>query len=281
MQRLKLIFTIFISVFSLMGNAQTVEQTYATADSLMKQEQYQNAQVLLKRLTYFSDSSNFTKIYLKAGECYEAMQEYFLAAEHYEIAARYADTDQENIDITFKQVRMLILAEQGYEAFKALDEMYDLDSAEMNKYYLYKGVSYMMVDRQDSSIANFTHLAEALEIAETDEFKAIVKMHHKVGKPKPGKAKVLSYILPGAGQMYSGDVKNSLNSLIINGVFFTLLYNTAVTYTVVDAIIGVSGWTIKYYKGGAIAAEHIAIEKQNKKKDKVLQSYLKLFAAYS
>lgn len=279
MQKLKAIFTVFISLYCLTIKAQTAEQTFQKADSLMELKQFKTAELLLERLTYFSDSSNYLKIYLKAGDCYAALEEYSLAADHYRIAARYTESERAENEVLFLAIQMHTLLKDGIAALKLLDELYDLDSNEQKRFYFYTAVNYMLVNRQDSSIEYFTKLARLAGMADTDEFKAIVKKHKKVHKPKPHKAKALSYLLPGAGQMYSGDVKNSLNSLLINGIFITLFYNTAVVYTLADAIIGVSGWTFRYYRGGAIGAYHIAQEKQNKKKDKVLQQYINLFAS--
>lgn len=280
-KRLRIIFiiTVCTSWLTFICNAQTLQQTYAKADSLMQLGRYAQAKPMLKRLTYFSTPATHTKIYAKAGACYEALQEYNLAAEHYSIAARFADSLPQINTLLFNEIRTRTLEGNGVKALSTLKQLEVLDSNEQKRFYFYTAVNYLLVNRQDSSMAYFTKLAATKNLHNSDAFLRIIKKHGKVNKPNPKMAKALSYILPGAGQMYSGDVKNSINSLVINGVFFTLFYNTAVTYSVVDAFIGVSGWTLRYYKGGAKTAYHIAEEKQREKREEVLQQYVAFFAA--
>ena len=72
---------------------------------------------------------------------------------------------------------------------------------------------------------------------------------------------MLSLIIPGTGQFYSGDIKAGLNSLLLlSGIFYL---GTIVSPSGLVLIVPLF---IKYYIGGAVHAKQIAERKRNEKK---------------
>ena len=94
------------------------------------------------------------------------------------------------------------------------------------------------------------------------------------------KAKILSTILPGAGQLYAGKFKSSFNSTILNGINFGFMYHLLANSFYVDASLFFLYVGIRYYKGNIY---HAIQETQMFNKNKIdtyktncINSFLKL-----
>ena len=103
---------------------------------------------------------------------------------------------------------------------------------------------------------------------------ALFNENEKLKHKNPKAAKVLSMIIPGAGQLYAGDVKNGLNSLLLTGGFFLLFINTSIAYTFVDALVAVGPWYYRYYLGGYQRAETITINRVEMKRARIYRKML-------
>jgi hypothetical protein len=96
--------------------------------------------------------------------------------------------------------------------------------------------------------------------------------------PSPKRARIMSMILPGLGQTYSGDLKSGLNSLLLTSGLIALGINISIRYRLVDAVFSILPWYQRYYTGGYGKAEEIAIRKRQKKRNEVYTKVLKLIA---
>ena len=71
-----------------------------------------------------------------------------------------------------------------------------------------------------------------------------------------------SLIIPGTGQLYSGDIKNGLNSLLLlSGIFYL---GTIVSSSALVLIVPI---LCRYYIGGIVHAKQIADRKREEKKN--------------
>ena len=87
----------------------------------------------------------------------------------------------------------------------------------------------------------------------------------KIEKLNPKFYQTLSYILPGSGQILLGDVKESFNSLLLNGGLAVLFIHTANRLSFFDAVLSVVPWFYRYYAGGAKLTRTLALEKKDKR----------------
>ncbi len=91
-----------------------------------------------------------------------------------------------------------------------------------------------------------------------------MRQAERVAKKNPKTARVLSMILPGAGQFYAGDIKNGLNSLLLNALLGFWFVTTGLAYTFVDAAATVTPWLFRYYGGGIRRAGEIVEKKEGR-----------------
>ncbi len=71
-------------------------------------------------------------------------------------------------------------------------------------------------------------------------------------------ARVLSTILPGAGQTYVGDWKNGLNALVLNGLLGSISVNAAIDQRYQDAVFSGFFLLLRYYLGNRYRAGEAA-----------------------
>ena len=81
--------------------------------------------------------------------------------------------------------------------------------------------------------------------------------NRKLNNPNPKTALVLSIIFPGAGQIYAGDVKDGINSLLLTSFIAVVAVYVAFEYQPLDAI-SIVPWFMRFYQGGIFNAKKIA-----------------------
>lgn len=100
----------------------------------------------------------------------------------------------------------------------------------------------------------------------------------------PSKAKLLSTIIPGTGQMYVGDYRNGLNSFILNSFNFWVIGLNIVKADYLSAALYFIFVTERYYAGNRYRAEQITISKneetENKFEKEILLKLSLLYDSY-
>ncbi|MBC7774143.1 MAG: hypothetical protein H7246_01790, partial [Phycisphaerae bacterium] len=106
------------------------------------------------------------------------------------------------------------------------------------------------------------------------EFERLMRQAERVSRKSPKTARILSMILPGAGQFYAGDIKNGINSLLLNALLGYWFVATGISYTFLDAAATVTPWLFRYYGGGIRRAGEILEKKKEERLRKVFRKVL-------
>jgi len=96
---------------------------------------------------------------------------------------------------------------------------------------------------------------------------------HQNTKKSIIKAKILSGIFPGSGQLYAGDLRNFINSFAINSLLFWANTDIAIKGDYLSAVLFFSSFTYRFYSGGIYQAGKSA-EKYNQQIDNQLKEKL-------
>jgi tetratricopeptide (TPR) repeat protein len=274
-------FLIIISSFLFLqsGYSQTLEQTYALAIERFENEQYDFAANYYQRVLFFDSEKKYSDSYLFLADCFFKKNDFVKAAEYYDVAYNIIQNDSLKKEIVFRKASCFLIQHNYDQAIEELFKLPDsLSTTFKQKKYFYSGVSYFGMEEYDKSEIYFSSCIDASdEKAQTqlkEQFVKVRKIHHL----NPKVAKILSVILPGAGQFYSGDIKNGLNSLLLNSAFVILFVVTAQNYSLFDAFISVFPWFERYYLGGVQHAGEIALEKEKLKKQVVYQRIIDIIA---
>ncbi len=156
----------------------------------------------------------------------------------------------------------------------ALAELYSLADSMPSIYFnrkknFYLGIAYFGNNEFSLSEKSFLGALPNNSITEAEQIKDLFIKNKKVSRVKPKTARILSMCLPGLGQFYAGDIKNGINSLVINALFVGLFTYSFVTISPIDAYFSVLPWFQRYYKGGYTKAGIIAEQKVKKRRVKV------------
>lgn len=258
---------LFITIFCLIsiteGFSQDINQTLQLADRYYKDGQYELAVRYYRRVAFFGDDSTQSRIFPLIAHCYLITGEYKESIFFYDLASNTVTNDSLYNEYAFSRVLCNILQNNFDYALQDLYSISDTNSLYFNrKYHFYMGIICLKSNDFPLSQDHFIRSAKNNLISEQ-----IQKLFKEVNpkKPNPKTAKILSIILPGLGQLYSGDLFNAFNSFTLNTTLVVLAVSVAINYSLADAFLSVLPWLQRYYMGGYTRAELIA---ENKRKEK-------------
>jgi len=259
----KYILLAFVLLSSLLRAQQTLQEQYNYAMSLYNSGNYFDAVTEFKRLSFFDKqkeynyTSNFLigKSYKEGGKFSEALKYFTLA----EIAAvKYSDLFAAKIEA----VRVNILRRSIPGALRLLTRMEEDEKFKDRKQDIlyWRGWAYMFEGRWDDAAAAFQSTGN-------DSLKALCE---KVSADQYNvtTAKILSYIIPGAGQFYTGHYFSGLLSLGWNALWGYLTVKAFIDERIFDGLVIGNFLWLRFYVGNIQNAGKFAesenIEIENK-----------------
>lgn len=273
---------LFFLIFSLntryKANSQGVISVISFADY-----QYESGNVLsalreYQRAMFFEKSENQGYLLSQTANCYYSLENYEMAMTYYDYAFNiYVDDSMKN-DCLFQKASCLIMIKNFN---LALVELYSFDEIPskyyLNKKHFYEGLCYFGLDRFEDSFRSFTNCIYD-EPTKKEKLEELLKDKKRLMQPNPKTAFFMSLLVPGMGQIYSGDLKNGINSFLLCGGLLAIGYNISLKYNYLDAILGILPWYQRYYQGGFRNAEKIAEKKRSANRNKFFQEILKIIA---
>ncbi|GAB3010354.1 hypothetical protein GCM10027284_31340 [Cyclobacterium sediminis] len=239
----------------------------------MQLNQPEKAIAAFQRVLFFGDEDFQQKVFPNIAECYFLLGNYSSAARYYDLAYFAATTDTAKTDFTFKKIESLIREKSFLFAKVEILNLPDkLAPPLAKKKSLYEGIIYYGLGDYEASKESFLIL-----VSEENQKKAVLESFSKlkkVEKINPKKARVMSMIIPGLGHIYAGDVRNGINSLLLNGGFAYLTLQTMFNYSLWDAAISILPWYQRYHMGGYNRAEEAAHEKIRNKTAEIFEEII-------
>lgn len=239
---------------------ESLEEQYQYAFKLFNEEKYFDAITELKRLNFFDKG----KIYafnsnLTIGEAYKNGGKFPEALEYFTLAEINAPNDSSLFLSKIFQVRVNILRRTVDRSLQLLDR---ISSDKKFKNYgnvikYWRGWTYIFADDWEKASEQF---------ASIDVNHPLKILCDKVCADKYSitKAKILSYIIPGAGQFYTGHYFSGLLSLGWNVLWGYLTIKALVDERIFDGfVIGNFLW-LRFYSGNIQNAEKFANEENLK-----------------
>lgn len=272
---LKRFYILVCSCFVVIGlNGQSLEQTYAMAQSFQAQEQYEAAIAAYERVIFFDKRQEFqAESYRQLGNCAEAIGQYKKADRYLNFAYYLSAKPLIQREIQFQQIRIRLLQQNFVGAQEELWVLGRLAQSELGTYHLYGFVAAFgqgIYDSAEVHIDFFVGDNDSLALVVDELF----EQNAKVSRISARKAKILSIILPGLGQFYAGEIKAGINSLGLTAGILVLAVQVAMRSSALDAIFSIVPWFTRYYQGGYQRAADMAILKQERRRAEVYQGLL-------
>ena len=251
-----LIIFCFISVCRLRGQ-EYISTQFSEANKLFEKNRFFDAVTEYKRLLFFDSSGTYQyEANFRIGECYKAGAKFDDAIKYFSSAEKTARSDSELFDSKIQIVRSNLLRKTVDRALEllAMIEKEDKFRNRSDEIIYWRGWAYMFADDWKTAARNFAIIDYNHELRrladETDKSKVSVTF-----------AKVISYILPGAGSIYTGNFLSGLMSLAWNVASGYWTINAAVENRVFDSlVVGDLVW-LRFYKGSLQNAEDFAVLK--------------------
>ena len=239
--------------FTVSFGQETLKEQYDYAESLFINEKYFDAVTELKRLNFFDEGKEyaFRANYL-IGKSYKEGGKFSEALKYFTLAEINAVNDSDLFDAKIYQVRINILRRTTQQAERQLDRM-QADNRFSNRseeISYWRGWADIFASEWDKAALQFKRtgndtLRLLCEKVSSDSYNVTT-------------AKILSFILPGAGQFYTGHYFNGLLSLGWNALWGYLTVKAFVDQRIFDGfVIGNFLW-LRFYTGNLQNAEKFA-----------------------
>ncbi|MCF6240612.1 MAG: DUF5683 domain-containing protein [Bacteroidales bacterium] len=257
--------------------AQNLEESLSFADKQFELKNYSLALKEYQRVLFFNDGKNLDYIYHQIAKVYFINGYYQDAARNYELAYKTARDDSLKTEFIFKKAACYMLEHKFRLAIFELMNLPDSSDIQYNnRKNFYFAVCYWGLEEFEKSKKYFLSIIPENRVGNREKITLLFSKKKKLYRPNPKTAKIMSMILPGSGQIYSGDIKNGLNSMVLTGGFVILGIYMNEYYTFFDAFLTAAPWFMRYYQGGYQKAEQIATQKRAIRRNKTYKAILQL-----
>ena len=266
MSRSHLIILIFITFTARIAAQNDFDKQYDFAKQLFADEEYYDAVTELKRLLYFDESEAYNyQANILIGRSYKQGGKFADAVKHFTLAEISAANRNEIYYSRIENVRVNILRRTTKQALDLIisledDEKFSSKKDELN---YWRGWAYMFADDWQNAAFSFGKIDSEHELKLLAE-----KVEGE--KYSVNFAKIMSMIIPGAGQFYTGEYVSGLLSLGWNVLWGYLTIKSFVDDRIFDGIMVGSLLWFRFYNGNTYNAEKFAEEKNLKISNKAL-----------
>jgi len=275
----KILFILIWISFPLIISGQSPEDLYLFAQSQYNNKNYEIALKEYQRYLYFSHKPE-PEVLKAIADCYSKLENYEKAADYYEKAFFSTSSVSFRLDVLFKKSECKInLKEFGIALIDLLSYSDSIDNESLYKLNFYCGICYFGMDNFLTAEEYFLKALGPDHETEAGQIQQIFENRKSFYSPNPLTAYVMSGFLPGLGQFYSGDIKNGINSMLLTTFLAGVGIRIAVYQTVMDAVFTVLPWFQRYYMGGMVRAEGIAIDKRSRRRSSAFNEIIEVIAS--
>jgi len=246
-----------------------LQKQFNLAKSLYDKEDYFDAITEFKRLLFFDKDSTYTfEANYKIGECYKEGAKFSKAILYFTYAEWSANNTNELYNSRISIVRTNILRRTTSNAVILLDSLQKDPRFynKLNDINYWKGWAYIFADNWEQASEAFGKISKKQPLKKLCD--KVISERYSVTA-----ANILSVVLPGAGQIYTGNILSGMLSFGWNLLWGYITINSIVENRVLDGIfVGDLLW-LRFYFGNLQNAKKFAIERNIEISNKAL-SYL-------
>ena len=262
MIRKHLFFLCWISTATFLP-AQTVEESLLFARQQLAEGNHPLALKTYQRVLFFGKDRFRDECQRQLAALYAEQGDFAKAIFYYDLLYESATSDSLRYDASFHKTGILMLQNQYKKALLELLSLpKSLPEPWKSRKQLYLGAAHFGIREFELARQDLLPLFAENDAEGRATFERLMRQAERTARKSPKTARILSTVLPGAGQFYAGDFKNGLNSLILNALLGYWFVSTGISYSLVDAFATVTPWFFRYYGGGVRRAGEILEKKQ-------------------
>ncbi len=253
-------------------NAQDIDFVRQQSQHLLDINDLENAKTSFHRLAFFGDSTDKAIANLQLGSI-NLHQEHYDKAGHFFLKTKnYSKNDSIRTEAFYLRVYSFML---NHHYDLAITELNSIGKQPGERYYLYSAVAYFMLGETELSQQYFDSLAKTISRKNTVEIDSLFLNYNKQKKQvNPAIATVLSAVIPGSGQAYSGEWDNAGKSFTLNSFLAAVTIYTGYNYGVIKSLVSAFPWFARYYTSGIKLAKEAAVERNDDLKKETLERIL-------
>jgi len=228
------------------------------ADSLFTSKNYFDAITEYKRLKFFDRNKRFYfRSNFNIALCYKGGGKFKDAVNYFKLAIIEAPNDSEEFKANIELIKTLILSRNINEALKKINQLkpvyYGRRLKELN---YWRGWAYMFAENWEraDSIFNLIGASKLDSVC-----KNVLNERYSVTV-----AKIFSYFMPGAGQLYAGHGWSALASFAWNALWGYLTLKAFFAQRYFDGIVIGNLLWFRFYRGNLQNAEKFVILENRK-----------------
>lgn len=249
-------------------------KTEALGDHFYNLELYKSALKEYLR-AYYNDRLYQNKtIERKASICFQKLQDWDNAIKYQRKYAARNDLDIKEKYAAYYALLQLVYIHDGPKS--SLITFYGIPNAvkdyDPDKYHYYEALISLSSEKYEDAKASLASLSYYASIKKLD-LEKLMKSLEKNSRKNHNKARWMSAILPGSGQIANGEIWDGINSAVITFAFLYLAVYVGQTLGPIDALLSVGPWSARFY-GGGLSNATAASKKKQKKQSIFLMSKL-------
>lgn len=272
MNKLCLTFVFLCGLFSNNLYSQSIK-----ADSLLDIRDYKNAIVLYERNIFFSSNEDSTSVYLlKKSYAYKALNQHDKAIATLERVNFQTLNDSMKFIVYYEMATNAFLIGRFSEAISFCDLLlhyYSQSNFSLENIYLILALSNNELMKYEESLKYSLLVIDFSnrQINEKDSLKKVLNIlflpKNQPQFKKPAKAELLSAIIPGLGQCYSGYYLEGIASFTTHLALLGLTGFAAYKAYYLTAYFGGVSMFMRFYFGGSRRSEFLAHKRNEKLKN--------------
>jgi tetratricopeptide (TPR) repeat protein len=254
--------------------SQSVSESEKIADSLFLIKDYQKSLEIYQRVLFFvSEKSEIQK---KLADLYFEWKMYGKALAYYDSAIIQRNNPDYN-KIVFKKADCYIFLGQYASAFQSIKQL-NPENSELfiQRVNFYKGIISFSEEQFEDAEVFFLNTLSDTAIQSKEMIKTLFAKKSKFRSPKPIIAGLMSLIVPGAGQFYTGHLNSGINSIVLLSILSIIAVDMGIRFSFYDPLITILPWFIRYYEGGYLNSRELATEKLNRNRTQTLNEILEI-----
>jgi len=238
---------------------QKQEESFQIALKNFHSEKYDLCIPYFKRIAFF-ESDNITNLNYLA-ESYSKIKSYDNALVHYSLMYNLLSNDSLKNEVCFEMAKCY-MSEDKYE----YAEIEILNIKELNNYFksrknYYLFLIYLYDGEFELSKNYFLNIREFSDANINQIERSFSHLEKKIRRTNPKVASALSMVIPGSGQVYSGNLSSGINSLLLTTTALSIFTIISFRYSPIEAILSVFPYYQRYYIGGVLNAINFVEEK--------------------
>ena len=246
-------------LYAVTVTGQKQEESFQIALKNFHLEKYDLCIPYFKRVAFF-ESDNIENLNYLA-ESYQKIKSYDNALVHYSLIYNLLTNDSLKNEVCFEMAKCYI-SEDKYD----YAEIEILNIKELNNYFksrknYYLFLIYLYKGEFELSKNYFLNISEFSDANINQIERSFSHLEKKIRRSNPKFASALSMVIPGSGQVYSGNFSSGINSLLLTTTALSIFTIISFRYSPIEAILSVFPYYQRYYIGGVLNAINFVEEK--------------------